>query len=110
MNLRHAAALALVGWYLIFPPPQSDSKPEEISFEHWSIAQSFDQAASCERAKKLMMAQALKHPINEDGLTKEELMAVNKYLAPSSFKAFKAVDMNPQANAICIATDDPRLK
>jgi hypothetical protein len=27
MNLRHAAAIALVGWYLIFPPTKADVDP-----------------------------------------------------------------------------------
>ena len=32
MNLRHAAALALVGWYLMTPPCRS--------FSHWNFGQS----------------------------------------------------------------------
>jgi hypothetical protein len=50
MNLRHAAALALVGWYLMVPLPGNDPIPNAgvRSFLKWIHLQSFDSAAECE--------------------------------------------------------------
>ena len=50
MNLRHAAALALMVWYLIVPPTVGPylrldkSAPDS----RWHIIQSFDTATACE--------------------------------------------------------------
>jgi hypothetical protein len=112
MTLRHAAALALVGWYLMFPhlrdadeaatrlktfeslskkvqpngrPPASVFFNLDAPLGQWSIAGSFDTAASCEKTRGQFVYEALKHrssPIDE------------------------ADYMSGQ----CIATDDPRLK
>src|SRR5260370_38954276 len=48
MNLRHAAALALLGWYLRIPPlPQP-----QVSFNHWQVIESFDSVDQCEQERK----------------------------------------------------------
>jgi hypothetical protein len=59
MNTRHAAALALVGWYLIAPPParprpSSNSAPpnESAPLNKWTIWSSYDSAKVCESARK----------------------------------------------------------
>jgi hypothetical protein len=87
MKPRQAAALALVGWYLMVPPVGSfkaivtssgDVTIQWTIRDHasspplttWSISKSFDTAAECE-------AQRMNHI---------------------------------QSVAICVATDDPRLK
>jgi hypothetical protein len=55
MNLRHAAVLALVGWYLIVAPPQSfkDNKYYEAPLSQ-STSSAFATAAACkaEHAKR----------------------------------------------------------
>ena len=50
MNPRHAAALALVGWYLMVPPAERGGKQLDYHapLSTWSIMQSFDTAQSCE--------------------------------------------------------------
>jgi len=78
MNLRHAAALALVGWYLMVPP--HEYKGNQAVLYGWKIIHSYDTAQACEeqRAKGI------------PGL-------------PPFPKGFEWV-------AICVASDDPRLK
>jgi len=56
MNPRHAAALALVGWYLMQPTvfgkqghQAFDNSEAEIS--EWTAVSSYDSAAQCEKAK-----------------------------------------------------------
>jgi len=91
-QLRHAAALALFGWYLITPPwtyrSEDRSKPvaqrrytanPDAPYSQWSIEQSFDSADKCEEGRK-------------EGQT-----WANNQLSNWLY-------------AICIASDDPRLK
>jgi hypothetical protein len=50
MNLRHGAALALAGWYLILPPyvrPYRDSDLR-VPLSRWKLIERFDTAAACE--------------------------------------------------------------
>jgi hypothetical protein len=116
MNLRHATALTLVGWYLMTPPSLKPSdNADNPPFGRWSILQSFDSATACERARNRTTTRASKQPVNGEGQTKEDVKMANKmiakYVSPSSTPIpFKATAMNANLAALCIATDDPRLK
>jgi hypothetical protein len=84
MNLRHAAALALVGWYLMIPPQTAQKTfDDHAPLARWFVFSAHDAAHECEGAKFL----------NREGhkQTGDPLKA--------------ALD-----SAQCIATDDPRLK
>jgi hypothetical protein len=89
MKPRHAAALALLGWYLM-APPVNPKLPEGIDAEaplsHWSIMGSFDTASECVNLFAIRFKK--KQPPTPKG-------QLNHSLAKSSE---------------CIATDDPRLK
>jgi len=96
MKLHFAAALALVGWYLIVPPVRVDSKgsPEEQSdrsgfvyetdapLSKWFNEGNFDSAAACDQA----LSQFRHTP------------------------RATAADQIQELAARCIASDDPRLK
>ena len=65
MNLRHAAALALVGWYLLIPPVFSamGSHPRAFNdlnaaLNKWDIQGSFDSETSCVKEKKRIRNEA----------------------------------------------------
>jgi hypothetical protein len=45
VNPRHAAALALVGWYLMLPPVSHGDFNENVPLSGWRIVQRFDTAA-----------------------------------------------------------------
>ena len=91
MNLRHAAALALVGWYLMAPsvtyPGDSVTRLGDPSdpISTWTIEHSFDSARECEQAKQTI-EQSLK---TKTAMSAHELASLD---------------------AQCVATDDPRLK
>jgi spermidine/putrescine-binding protein len=63
MRSRHAAALALLGWYLMVPlPPEktpstswgdyfADLFRRTNSFSDWRIVESFDSAIDCEKVR-----------------------------------------------------------
>ncbi len=84
MKLRHTAALALVGWYLMLPPVVSRWPLREQSnapLSRWAIMASFDSAEHCENAHANLDEE---HKDRSDALV------------------FLGV--------ACIGTDDPRLK
>jgi hypothetical protein len=70
MNPRHAAALALVGWYLMVPPVTSDGRTQkDAPLSRWYIASNFETKEECEQVRQAS-----------------------------------------SGSAICVASDDPRLK
>lgn len=90
MKLRHAAALALVGWYLMVPPLIANPNPTtggqlEVSapLSKWEIVRSFDTAAECNEARQRTAASGVGNA--------EAQRLWQKY-------------------ATCIASDDPRLR
>jgi hypothetical protein len=57
MNLRHAAALALVVWYLIAPPvrqPKGEAPymDEHAKYRDWEILQVYKTSEECEIAQR----------------------------------------------------------
>jgi hypothetical protein len=102
MRLRDAAALALVGWYLLLPPdlpsnPQFDWR-SKAPLNHWSIYHSYDTATACEAGEQ-----------SESNY----ILAEEQSFAKSSDAALaKAAhqDLVEMKAAVCIASDDPRLR
>lgn len=97
-RLRHAAALALVGWYLMSPPPAStiymvdglrvvretntsERFDQTLPLSQWSTWYAYDAGRWCENGKAILWN------------------AMGKYDAEA--RGFMLQ---------CIATDDPRLK
>src|SRR6266849_4268260 len=63
MKLRDAAALALMGWYLIVPPPDSpsgDTVNLKAPLNQWVIYSAFDSADKSEVAARAFAALLLK--------------------------------------------------
>jgi hypothetical protein len=99
MKPRHAAALALVGWYLIVPPASDWTKYHKGSngaFLHgfpsaplsrWKRQGDFGSQIECEKARQRLTTR--------DGQGANQL--------PTNAKQYFA------AHATCVATDDPRL-
>ena len=64
MKSRHAAALALVGWYLMTPPQTkfwwigAQRSDNAAPLSQWTNAQSFDKAQLCEAARMATQVQA----------------------------------------------------
>jgi hypothetical protein len=83
MRFRYAAALLLVGWYLLIPP-QAHGGPFDLAapLSHWLIYGRFDSLHECEHAK---------------ALNRETFKAPDDPLK----EAFE--------HAQCVATNDPRL-
>jgi hypothetical protein len=94
MNLRHAAAFALVGWYLMLAPTPDGfrSRPlVEAPLSKWEIAANFDSASDC-----------------QDGLIREDHVLDETWKdLPGSGPVYLA--LYKEAGVKCVATDDPRL-
>jgi hypothetical protein len=57
MNLRHAAALALVGWYLMVPPSTGGKLDTKAPLPQWINEGAFDRADDCESRVQMERCQ-----------------------------------------------------
>jgi hypothetical protein len=111
MNLRHAAALALVGWYLMIPPIDYTGTHRTPAISLWATLKVFDTAVECSAALKDVQDKAEKQ-IDERldawrGNRPKTEETINEFFN----KKWTTVMTEASAqNARCIATDDPRLK
>ncbi len=86
MNPRHAAALALVGWYLLIPPHvhwngHNVAFSSDAPLRQWKVSQPFDEAWKCDETLMQHVMECGNCPL-----------------------------LSLWLSAKCIATDDPRLK
>ena len=99
MKPRHAAALALVGWYLLAPPFAAPYTPDPTApLSQWDHEESFDSATKCEDYAADLLKTA-----------KAKAFAARDSTNPFKAAAFQGF-ADAQALAQCISTDDPRLK
>jgi hypothetical protein len=101
MKPRHAAALALVGWYLMVPPvlypgPISSRVFMPPPFDRtWRVKATFNSANDCEVARE-------KH--------ETDFALEVKSVIPKRYEAHPTLSSPTDDGALCIASDDPRLK
>ena len=95
MKLRHAAALALVGWYLMMPPikglPDCARIDSNAPLLRWEHIASFDNAQACQEQLRYDVGHA------------------TKVLYPPDCNAVHVSAMQAYGET-CIASDDPRFK
>jgi len=94
MTLRHAAALALVGWYLMIPPIKTDrhgllDADWHAALSQWTTIQAYDTATGCKQDRAKFLLKAM-----------EDIKPTDTSVAWET-----AWD-----HSQCIATDDPRLR
>ena len=105
MDLRHAAALALMGWYLIVPP--GSCKPEWVSqgkplpcaapLSEWIVALSFSHGDKCDAERTAHISIGEQEMADANG-------SDDKQLVDSTRKIYwRALTER------CVSTDDPRL-
>ena len=100
MNLRHAAALALVGWYLMLPPEQGGPGQFNIHapLSQWSLEGSFDTVDDCKRGQQDGLGKWFS--AGEDAIKHAQTKERDKDLLMVAWYNYGE----------CIASDDPRLK
>jgi hypothetical protein len=95
MKPRHAAALALVGWYLMLQPLDSRGCPDHlVPISGWEIEEVYDTAAQCKQARDDDMETVRQH-VNDPEIRKLPCTPLDKLSGPARE---------------CVAFDDPRLK
>ena len=104
MKPRHAAALALVGWYLMTPPPALFHDAHRGSQAHlslWEIRGNYTSAVDCEKALTKVQNEMLRK--EQDDL--ETAARADANLDDQANYAYEAAHL-----ARCLSADDPRLK
>ncbi len=99
MKLRHAATLALTGWYLMVPTSYGDHSlryERELPLSRWTAFESFNSADDCE----ITMAGAIRNTAKD----RIEHQDDPNNGTPAQRLAFL------YTQAQCIETDDPRLR
>src|SRR5437870_1187739 len=99
MNLRRAAALALVGWYMMIPP----SLDKHVALRQWELVASYESASDCaeELRKSKVQAQAdYDHPSSAPKTWTH---------STKDWPGFSRWVDERWLAAQCISTDDPRL-
>ena len=117
MKPRHAAALALVGWYLMLPPPALNHLGDQrflpdaeagAPLWRWTIVGSYDTAAACmtELDRRTAAGNRFLNAVRYHEYTSGELLKSPRLSTQltDTYAAFR------NKNSACIATDDPRLK
>jgi hypothetical protein len=113
MRLRHAAALALAGWYLMTPKIYSDPKgnwmmgawerrqgqPEQPDLSSWEIRGSYKTDASCHA----VIGTLARQPTTNSEILGDPLIVRDP-------EGYRAIRNQAFKRALCIASDDPRLK
>jgi hypothetical protein len=98
MKLRHAAALALVGWYLLGPPQRGESAnfDTDAPLSKWKVINSFDNLGACEQGRIIEQGRWYDRAARDTPGTKDAIKDAIMLILLDSAK--------------CVASDDPRLK
>ena len=117
MKLRHTAALALVGWYLMVPYPDVPGKSPNFKapLSQWNQMGAFDTAPACDKERESRRKLALRAL---EQVKREMEASPDTGKRPLSEVAPKVYDDTVTATtfelameaARCIASDDPQLK
>ncbi len=111
---RHAATLALMGWYLMVPPITDQGQVElDVPMLQWQQADVFDAASACQHEKENELvcdaaiisrgtASDINHSCGFAAGTTPRIDDVIRLAARFRLKRY--------AHALCVASDDPRLK
>jgi hypothetical protein len=98
---QHLTWIALIGWYLMLPQVgQQNGVPWPDSaapISRWTIAESFDRAKPCET----ILADRRKKALRESGKVGTKA---------SSARFWNRFYVTAAGEAVCIATNDPRLR
>ena len=103
MKSRHAAALAIVAWYLMIPPINADNRVDAgAPLSKWRKSVSFESAKECEASLK----DAIENP-----MTPSEYQATAQATLKARMLPLSQSEMTRRMQeSVCVSADDPRLK
>ncbi|MGA9722930.1 MAG: hypothetical protein WBQ86_10765 [Candidatus Binatus sp.] len=100
MKRRHAAAIALVGWYLM-TAPVSDQRTiiyQDAPLSQWEKAESFDSESHCEAKRRVIITDS------QEAVALAPNSEVDEDTRQGAANAF-----NQAVVSRCVAADDPAL-
>lgn len=100
IGLSHAAAFALAGWFLMIPPasPKSPSQADaNVPLSKWQTLAPFDDAASCEKIRGVLLNFARKKVAESAD-------------APQEHRTKVLLKYSKVASSRCVDANDPGLK
>jgi hypothetical protein len=102
MNLRDAAALALVGWYLMLPPLASSGLCDsEQPLSKWKQHYQYEKLSECEDyVEGLRSHKWIAFQLSDDNIKR----------VPEPDRSGLSREKHCGDFAMCVASDDPRLK
>jgi hypothetical protein len=103
MKPRHAAALALVGWYLMVPQLNEKGVNSNAPMSDWDRVESFETAGAC--AQTLRLTQNAISAMSDQEFT--EWSGLRPAVGKKSVS--KADALKRWNEGKCVASDDPRL-
>lgn len=101
-KIRHTAALAFVGWYLMMPPDSAKiphAVDSEAPLSRWIVVATFDTEDNCEKVLAGVQNKQ-QDPIELDKTGKLKHLQKND----------DALGKSRAVNAACVESDDFRLK
>jgi hypothetical protein len=103
MKPRHAAALAIAGWYLMIPPIDAHNKVDaHAPMSKWKKGVRFGSEKECDDS----LQDAVANPMTESEYRAAERATLKAKMHPLSQSEMK----KRTAESVCVAADDPRLK
>ncbi len=106
MRSRHAAALALVVWYLMIPPNKKDDAP----LSEWIVWRSFDSTEACQSAQTVYRDQSSAKLRQYDSMTDQQRANISHNQKALEQEMADNDNFDNAWHSACIAKDDPRLK
>src|SRR5271169_4331710 len=101
MNPCHAAALALVAWYLMVPPNKKDDAP----LSEWTISRSYPSADACQSAQNKNRDQALAKLRQYDSMTDQQRRNLEHNQQAFDQETTDRDNFDAAFQSACIATD-----
>ena len=106
MKRRHAAALALVGWYLMVPP----NKKEDTPLNEWIVRRTYDSAEACQVGASNERAQAAAKLKQYDSMTDLERRNLEHNQEALDREIADNESIDASFRSACVESGDPRLK
>lgn len=106
MKPRHAAALALVGWYLMAPP----NKNEDTPISAWIVRRTYDSADACQAGLSKDRAQAAAKLRQYDSMTDLQRRNLEHNQEALDREIADNASIDESFRSACIEQGDPRLK
>jgi len=113
----HAAALSLLGWYLMAPPfDPKGNVIEDAPLEKWEILGSFDGADKCGVSRDVFRERLRSEAQDLDAELDAKIPAGKFHSEDEAKEAGRATAAKTDRlrvrfqQVVCVSTDDPRLK